>query len=126
MRPHRNIALALVGGCAIGAAVISAVHAQAKPPAYTIAEIEVTDPQAFQAFAKMNIEQIKEAGGRFLVQRGRVIAESGTVPQSVAVIAWDSMDQASAYFNSLPFKELQPLRDKAAKVRNFHVEGVAR
>jgi hypothetical protein len=46
--------------------------------------------------------------------------------ESVTVIAWDSLDQATAYFNSLPFKELQPLRDKAAKVRNFHVEGVAR
>ena len=45
---------------------------------------------------------------------------------SVTVIAWDSLDQATAYFNSLPFKELQPLRDKAAKVLNFHVEGVAR
>lgn len=46
--------------------------------------------------------------------------------ESVTVIAWDSLDQATAYFNSLPFKELQPLRDKAAKVLNFHVEGVAR
>jgi uncharacterized protein YjiS (DUF1127 family) len=46
--------------------------------------------------------------------------------ESVRVIAWDSLDQATAYFNSLPFKELQPLRDKAAKVLNFHVEGVAR
>ena len=102
------------------------VHAQTKPPAYTIAEIEVTDPQAFQAFAKMNIEQIKAAGGRFLVQRGRVVAELGAAPKSVTLIAWDSMDQAATYYSSLPFKELQPLRDKAAKVRNFHVEGVAR
>jgi uncharacterized protein (DUF1330 family) len=105
---------------------VSAVHASAKLPAFTIAEIEVTDPQAFQTFAKMNIEQINAAGGRFLAQRGRTVAQSGEAPKSVTLIAWDSLDQATAYFNSLPFKELQPLRDKAAKVRNFHVEGVAR
>jgi uncharacterized protein (DUF1330 family) len=54
------------------------------------------------------------------------VAMSDAVNAVHTLIAWDSLDQASAYFNSLPFKELQPLRDKAAKVRNFHVEGVAR
>ena len=122
----RDRTLALIVGCAVGAAIVSAVHASAKLPTFTIAEIEVTDPQAFQTFAKMNIEQISAAGGRFLAQRGRIVAQSGEAPKSVTLIAWDSLDQATAYFNSLPFKELQPLRDKAAKVRNFHVEGVAR
>jgi len=125
MTSRQGIALALVAGCGIGAAVASVVHAQTKPPAFTIAEIEVTDPQAFQAFAKMNIEQINAAGGHFLVQRGRIVAQSGEAPKSVTLIGWDSLDQATAYFSSLPFKELQPLRDKSAKVRNYHVEGMA-
>ena len=66
----RDLTLALIVGCAVGAAIVSAVHASAKLPAFTIAEIEVTDLQAFQTFAKMNIEQINAAGGRFLAQRG--------------------------------------------------------
>jgi uncharacterized protein (DUF1330 family) len=62
----------------------------------------------------------------------RIYCQGGVSPlacrirKSVTVIVWDSVDQAVAYFSSLPFKELQSLRDKAAKVRNFHVEGVAR
>jgi uncharacterized protein (DUF1330 family) len=56
--------------------------------------------------------------------RGRIVTSEGAPPKAVALIAWDSLDQAVGYFNSPTFKELIPLRDKAAKVRLFHVEGL--
>jgi hypothetical protein len=40
---------ALLGSFACGVAAVHAVQAQARPPAYTIAEIEVTDPATFLA-----------------------------------------------------------------------------
>ncbi|HWX29269.1 MAG TPA: hypothetical protein VNZ53_17735 [Steroidobacteraceae bacterium] len=44
MKPRYTVALSICAGLAIGAATVQALHAQAKPPAYVIAEIDVMDP----------------------------------------------------------------------------------
>lgn len=126
MNTGLRLAAALLAGCAIGAAVAEGVHAQAKPPAFTVVEIDVFDQEGFQEFAKRNGAGVRAAGGRFLALRGRIAVSEGTPPKGVALIAWDSFDQATGYFNSPTFKELIPLRDKSARVRLFHVEGLAK
>jgi uncharacterized protein (DUF1330 family) len=126
MKTSSALAIALFAGCAIGAAAMQAVHAQATPPAYSIVEVDVIDAEGFQAFAKSNAAGVAAAGGHFIVRRGRIVTSEGAPPQGVFVIAWDSLDKATGYFNSPTFKELIPLRDKAAKVRLFHVEGIAK
>jgi uncharacterized protein (DUF1330 family) len=124
MSRRSSLAVALLGGCAIGAAGITLLHAQANPPAYSIVEVDVIDPEGFKAFATRNAAGVAAAGGQFIVRRGRVVTSEGTPPKGVFIIAWDSLDKATGYFNSPAFKELIPLRDKAAKVRLFHVEGL--
>jgi hypothetical protein len=42
-----KMALALVAGAAIGGAAIQGLHAQAKAPAYVVAEVDVTNQDAF-------------------------------------------------------------------------------
>jgi uncharacterized protein (DUF1330 family) len=126
MKSSSSLTIALIAGCAIGAAAMQAVHAQATPPAYSIVEVDVIDAEGFQAFAKSNAAGVAAAGGQFIVRRGRVVTSEGTPPKGVFVIAWDSLDKASGYFGSPTFKELIPLRDKVAKVRLFHVEGIAK
>lgn len=128
MKVSLSLALVLLTGCAIGAIAEDGIRPKAKPPAYTIAEIDVIDPEGFQAFAKRNAAGVSDAGGLFLAlpQRGRISASEGTAPKAIAMIAWDSLDEAINYFNSPTFKELIPQRDKAARVRLFHVEGLPR
>jgi len=125
MKLQLKLAAALLAGCAVGAAVVEGVQAQAKPPAFSIVEVEVIDPEGFQEFAKRNAAGVAAAGGRFIVRRGRTVTSVGTPPKGIFVIAWDSFDSATGYFNSPTFKELIPLRDKSAKVRLFHVEGLS-
>ena len=124
MKATINLAVALLVGCATGAAVVNVVQAQSKPPAYTIAEIDVIDPAVFQDFAKRNGAAMTAAGGLVLALRGRIVTSEGTPPKAIALIAWESLDDATRYFNSPTFKDLIPLRDKGAKVRLFHVEGL--
>jgi uncharacterized protein (DUF1330 family) len=126
MRARPSAAIALLAGCAIGAAAMAAVHAQATPPAYSIVEADVIDAEAFKAFAGRNAAGVAAAGGQFIVRRGRVVTSEGTPPKGVFIIAWDSLDKAAGYFSSPAFKDLIPLRDKGAKVRLFHVEGLAK
>lgn len=124
MKTTSSLVIALLAGCAFGAAGVRAVRAQAPPPALSIVEVDIVDTQAFGEFAKLNAAGVAATGGRFVVRRGRVVTSAGTPPKDVFVIAWDSLDQAVAYFNSPTFRQLIPLRDKAAKVRLFHVEGL--
>ena len=126
MNTRTCLAIALITGCAIGAAAVKGVQAQARPPAFTIAEIDVIDPEGFQTFAKRNAAGVGTAGGLFLAMRGRIVVSEGAPPKDIALIAWDSLEEATGYFNSPTFKDLIPLRDKAAKVRLFHVEGLAK
>jgi len=54
----------VLAGFACGAAAVHVVSAQAKPPAYTIAEIEVTDPPTFQQYGQATAKSVPAAGGR--------------------------------------------------------------
>ena len=67
MNMNCNLALAVLAGISIGAVSVMAVHAQeAKtPPAYLIAETEVTDRAAFQKYAEKVPETLAPFRGSF-------------------------------------------------------------
>jgi hypothetical protein len=43
MKTRHAVALSLLAGAALGAAAVQGLHAQAKPPIYYVAEIDVTN-----------------------------------------------------------------------------------
>jgi hypothetical protein len=47
MKTHYTVALSMIAGAALGAAAIQGLHAQAKPPVYSVAEISVTNLDAY-------------------------------------------------------------------------------
>jgi uncharacterized protein (DUF1330 family) len=126
MKANYKIAIALVAGAAIGGTAIQSLHAQAKAPAYTIAEIDVTDQVAYKAYVDSNSALLAAAGGHFIVRGGKSSVVAGTPPKRSAVIAWDNFDQAQAYYNSAAYKALIPNRDKSSNFRGFIIEGVAK
>ena len=74
-----------------------AVHAQeAKtPPAYLIAETDVTDRAAFQKYAEKVPETLAPFRGSFhyVVRGGKTQALEGQPPKSIVVLAFDKYDQ---------------------------------
>src|ERR1700680_4417837 len=63
--------LAMLAGVAIGAFAVQGLHAQAKPPVYYVAEIDVTNPDAYaKEYAPKAQAIIKAAGGRQLAIGG--------------------------------------------------------
>ncbi len=127
MKQNLKLAVALLAGIAIGGAALSGLHAQAKPPAFAIAQlIELHDRAAFKEFVERNAAGVKASGGHVVAQRGKIFAVNGTPPKAAGMGMWDSFDQAVGYFNSAAYKELIPLRDKGADTRVFIVEGLAK
>jgi hypothetical protein len=70
-------ALLLATGIAIGALTSGVLRAQNPPPAFTIAEIQVTDPEAFKDYASATGVGIPAAGGRFIVRSGKSFVING-------------------------------------------------
>jgi uncharacterized protein (DUF1330 family) len=127
MNAKFKIAMAIVAGAALGAAAVQGLHAQAKPKAYLVTEIEVLDAAATDAYGTLIRPTQTAAGGRVLrTAGGKVVAFEGAAPpKRVAITEWDSLEQAQAWFNSAARKDLMPQRDKAEKViRSYAVEAV--
>ncbi|MGH6816736.1 MAG: DUF1330 domain-containing protein [Hyphomicrobiaceae bacterium] len=128
MKTHARAALTLLAGIGIGALAVHTLYAQAKPPVYIIAEIDVTNVEAYtKEYAPKVQAIIKAAGGRILAAGQKVTALEGEPPKSrVAVQVWDSMEKVQAWRNSAENKEVRKIGDKYAKFRVFAVEGLPR
>jgi uncharacterized protein (DUF1330 family) len=127
MRTRYAVALAIVVGFGLGAITVQTLHAQAKPPIYYIAEIDVTNLDAYtKEYAPKAQALIKASGGRLLAAGQKVTSIEGAPPKPrVAVQVWDSMEKIQAWRNSAEFKEIRKVGEKYAKFRSFTVEGLA-
>ncbi|MFM9882109.1 MAG: DUF1330 domain-containing protein [Burkholderiales bacterium] len=117
MNTKSKFALAIIASAALGAATMQGLHAQAKPKAYSISELEPLDTAAAAAFAPLATAASKAAGGRSLgTGGGRVVSlDKVAAPKRVAITEWDNLEQAQAYFKSKAWTDLAPQRDKAVK-----------
>jgi uncharacterized protein (DUF1330 family) len=124
MKTWCTVVLSMITGAALGGAAIQGLHAQAKPKAYQVTELEIIDNAAWQEFVKAVRAAQQAASGRNLrTAMGKVVAFVGAAPKNVGITEFDSLDQAVAYRNSQAFKDLDPLRNKAIKiVRQYTVE----
>lgn len=126
MKTHYTVGLAMLAGFGFGAIAVQGLHAQAKPPVYYIAEIDVTNLDAYtKEYAPKAQALIKASGGRLLAAGQKVTAIEGAPPKPrVAVQVWDSMEKIRAWRDSAEYKELRKIGDKYAKFRAFTVEGL--
>ena len=126
MHTKSKIVLALVAGVALGAAAVQGLHAQAKPKAYTVSELETLDAAANAAFVPLVQAAQQAAGGRNLrTGGGKIVALEGAAPKRVAITEWDSLEQAEAFYKSKAWNDLAPQRDKALKtIRRYAVEAM--
>ena len=124
MNTKFKIALAAVTGVALGAAAMHGLHAQAKPKAYSVTEVEVIDTTALAQYVPTVVADVAFAGGHAINNPGgKAIALVGEAPKRLVINEWTSLDQAQAFYNSGDWKKLAPLRDKAEKiVRQYIVE----
>jgi uncharacterized protein (DUF1330 family) len=123
MKSQYKIAIALVAGAAIGGAAVQGLHAQAKLKAYSVGEIEVIGATA--SYLPMVRKAIEENHGHTLrTLNGRVVSIEGPPPpKNVAIVEWDSVDAAVAFYKSKAWTDLAPQREKAQKsIRRYIVE----
>jgi uncharacterized protein (DUF1330 family) len=131
VKSNYKLPVAALAGLLVGAAGNSAIHGQqAKtPPVYLISEADaVTDPTAIKNYGAKVPETLAPFSGHyhFVVAGGKVESLDGDAPpKGIVVIAFDSSEQAHAWYSSPAYEAIKPIRQAAVKGRMFIVEGVA-
>ena len=126
MNIKHKFALTLLTGVAIGLTAGTAIHAQqVKPaPGYFVAGLEITDAAKFQTFVSQVPGTLASFGGHYIVQPSKVSAVEGDPPKIFAIVAFDSTQQAMAWYHSPAYQAILPLRLSSAKTTAYVAEGV--
>ena len=93
--------------------------------AYLVALVDVTDPDAYQEYAKRAGAAAEKNGVKFLARGGRTVSLEGPEPPGRVVITpFENMEAAQAYYDSADYQDAKTYREGAAKAQFFLVEGV--
>ena len=126
MKTNYKIAAAVISGFVVGVGAASVLHAQAKPPAYTFAEIDVKDQDGYtKDFLPKAQANIKESGGKYLAGGfNKAISLSGAAPPNrVVILQFPDMDALKAFYGKE--KQLEAdIGNKYASFRAIGIEGV--
>lgn len=97
-----------------------------KPPkGYMIAEVTVTDQEAFKPYALRAAQVIPACGGKTLAVGGRVEALEGDAPAPrFVIVEFVSLDKARECYNSPAYQAIVPIRKAASKSRFWLSEGL--
>jgi uncharacterized protein (DUF1330 family) len=122
---NRKSILTLFIYASLGLAVVAVLHAAPPAPkAYAIAEIDVTDPVAYQKYLAAVTPVVEQFGGKYLVRAGKIVPIEGNAPTGrFVVIVFPSLSMAQKFESSPQYQAIAPLRQKAARSRLFLVEG---
>ena len=123
MKLNSGIALGILAGIAIGAAAVQGLHAQAKPPAYQVIEVDVKDPQLYREYQAKAMPLQLQYSARFVARGGKVEAFAGDPPKRAVIAVYDNIDKVEALRDLPEYKALEAVRDKAANYRSYIVEG---
>ncbi|HXD41415.1 MAG TPA: DUF1330 domain-containing protein [Ramlibacter sp.] len=95
-------------------------------PAYLIVEMNITNPDQYKQYMAQAPACVKAFGGEYLVRGGRnETMEGDWQPHRVAVIRFPSYEQAKAFYEDGPYREVRKLRLGATEYFNMVlVEGV--
>ena len=93
--------------------------------AYVVAQLEVTDAEAFAKYREKVPGTIARHGGRYKARGGAMQAVEGEPPFSrIVIIEFDDADAARRWYESEEYAPLAALRRSASRGTLLIVEGV--
>ena len=124
MRKNIIIAVTALGIGGVGGAVL---HAQtAVPPAFLIAHVEVSDPDGWKQYITALPGTLAPYHVKTLARAPAVALDASPPPAgSTVILAFNSMDDLKAWWNSPAYQAIIPLREKSAKTTVYALPGMA-
>ncbi len=94
-------------------------------PAYSIVEIEVHDPIAFQTYVDGHQTTVAQFGGKFLIANSDIEIIEGTwQPKRIIVHQWPSFEAFKQWYASDTYRSWRAMRHKIATANVILVEGL--
>jgi uncharacterized protein (DUF1330 family) len=121
--------LVMLACVVLGALGNEALHGQARPPAYLIGQIDVSDPDGYaKEYLPKAREIIKAHGGRLIAAAGsaatgsQVVAIDGEAPKRLVIYMYPSIEALQAWRNDPAYVQVRHVGEKYAKYHTFAVE----
>ncbi len=93
--------------------------------AYLIADVEITDESLYAQFRERMTPTLEAYSGRFIARGGEInVIDGSWNPKRLAIVAFDSMEQARSWLTSSEFKDLDGIRNSSSNINLVLVEGV--
>jgi uncharacterized protein (DUF1330 family) len=93
-------------------------------PAYIIADIQVTNPVAYDDYRPLAAASVARFGGSFIVRGGKVdLLEGEPQPERIVVIEFPDADTARRWYQSEEYQAALKIRQAASRGRVLLVEG---
>jgi uncharacterized protein (DUF1330 family) len=126
MGASSKLVVVAAGSMMIGVLGGTLLHAQtAAPPAYLIAEVQVTDPDGWKQYLSALPATLAPYHEKTLTRAPAVALDASTPPSgAIAILAFNSMADLKAWWNSPAYQAIIPLREKSAKTRVYAVPGL--
>jgi uncharacterized protein (DUF1330 family) len=125
MKTRFVVLVSVLAGAALGGAGVQALHAQARPPAFVVGEIDVKNAELLdKEYVPDASKAVRDGGGKYLVVGGKSVSFYGEPPRRIAIMAFDNLEKAEAAFTSAAYKQAKAVGDKYATFRIYVVEGV--
>lgn len=125
-----KIGILMLTCTAAGALGGEALHGEARPPAYLIGQIDVTNPDGYaRDYLPKAREIIKAHGGKLVAAAGaaatgsQVVAIDGNPPKRVVIYMYPSMEALQAWRNDPAYVQVRAVGEKYATYHTFAVEG---
>jgi len=92
---------------------------------YIIADIEITDPDEYQKYARHTAATLEPYGGKFLVRGGQPeTLEGDWKTRRIVIIEFASVEQAKAWYDSPEYSAIIGIRHRSAVSNILLVHGV--
>jgi uncharacterized protein (DUF1330 family) len=128
MKSALKVTVAVACGLLVGAGTVQLLHAQSKPPAYVVAEVNVKDRAGYEEnFLKSTKTDISQHGGKYLAGGyDKTLSLVGAEPPNrVLILQFPNMDAVKQWRQEGEEDMENTVGAKYATFRIYAVEGVA-
>jgi uncharacterized protein (DUF1330 family) len=128
MKGIAKISVAVACGLVVGGSAIQLLHAQAKPPAFVVAEIAVKDKKGYEEnYLNATTKDIGNHGGKYVAGGyDKTVSLVGDPPPNrVVILQFANMDAVKAWRDQGGEDMENTVGSKYAKFRIYAVEGAA-
>jgi uncharacterized protein (DUF1330 family) len=92
-------------------------------PAYIIVQVDISDPQQYEAYKKLTPDTVKAFGGKFVLRGNPVEALEGSWDHDrLVMLEFADKETARQWYYSKEYQSAKEIRESAAQAKFFLVE----